>query len=64
MEILVYGLEKNQTEQWMESLLATNCKTDSDIQKIISHAKKHGYHSFRIATYNGKKPDFVGTVVI
>ena len=64
MEILVYGLEQGQTEQWQESLLSTKCKTDEDIQKIIIHAKKHGYHSFRVTTYNGEAPDFIGTVAI
>lgn len=64
MEILIYGIEQGYTEQWQESLLSTNCKTDGDIQKIISHAKKHGYHSFRVTTYNGEAPDFTGTVVI
>jgi hypothetical protein len=62
MEILVYGLEQGQTKQYMESLLSTECKTDSDIQKIIVHAKKQGYHSFRVATYNGEKPNFIATI--
>lgn len=64
MEILIYGLEQGQTEQYMETLLATNCKTDGDIQKVIIHAKKHGFHSFRVTTYNGEKPDFADTVAI
>jgi hypothetical protein len=58
MEILLYGLEQGETRDYMETLLASNCKNDDDVQKVISHAKGFGFHSFRVATYNGEKPDF------
>ncbi len=64
MEILIYGLEKGETRDYMETLLATNCKTQSDIDRLINHARLHGFHSFRIATYNGEKPDFAAAVNI
>ena len=63
-EILLYGLEKNETRDYMETLLATNCRNESDIQKVINHAKEHGFHSFRVATYNGEKPNFAKTLNI
>lgn len=62
MEILIYGLEQGQTEQYMETLLSTQCKTDGDIQAVIKKAKAHGFHSFRVTTYNGEAPDFVATI--
>ena len=64
MEILLYGLEANQTERYMESLLASQCKNESDVQKVIKVAKENGFHSFRIAYYNGEKPDFTNTLNI
>jgi hypothetical protein len=62
MEILIYGLAKGEKRDYMEELLSTNCKNDNDIEKVIKHAKGFGYHSFRIANYNGEAPDFVATI--
>jgi len=58
-EILLYGLAKDVTESYMEELLATNCKNQDDINKVIEHATQHGFHSFRVAYYNGEKPNFI-----
>jgi hypothetical protein len=58
-EILLYGLGKEDTESYMEQLLATNCKNEQDIEKVIAVAKQHGFHSFRVAYYNGEKPNFI-----
>jgi hypothetical protein len=57
-EILLYGLAQGETESYKEDLLATNCKNEQDIEKVIAHATQHGFHSFRVALYNGEKPDF------
>ena len=62
METLIYGLAKNDTERYMEQLLSTNTKTQSDIEKIIKVATEHGFHSFRIAYYNGEAPNFKNTI--
>jgi hypothetical protein len=64
METLIYGLAANETESYMESLLSTNCKNENDVKKVISAASAAGYHSFRIAYYNGEKPDFANTLNI
>jgi hypothetical protein len=58
-EILLYGLAKGETERYTEELLATNCKNEQDIEKVIAVAKQHGFHSFRVAYYNGEKPNFI-----
>jgi hypothetical protein len=58
-EILLYGLAKEDTQDYMEQLLATNCKNEQDIQKVIKVASEHGFHSFRVAYYNGEKPNFI-----
>lgn len=64
METLVYGLEPNETRDYMESLLASNCKNEDDVKKVISAASAAGYHSFRVAYYNGEKPNFANTLNI
>jgi len=58
MEILIYGLEKGETRDYMETLLATKCKTPSDIEKIKAAASAAGFHSFRVTTYDGAAPNF------
>jgi hypothetical protein len=64
METLIYGLAPNETRDYMESLLSTNCKNENDVQKVILAAKAAGYHSFRIASYNGEAPNFANTLNI
>jgi len=64
METLIYGLAPDETRDYMESLLSTNCKNENDVQKVISAAKAAGYHSFRIASYNGEAPNFAKTLNI
>ena len=64
MEILIYGIAKDQTERYMEDLLSTNCKTEQDIQKVLKVAKEHGFHSFRITSYNGEAPNFIKALTI
>ena len=61
-EILIYGLERGETRDYMESLLATNCKTPADIEKVKAAATATGFHSFRIAFYNGEAPNFAKAV--
>ena len=63
MEYLLYGLPKGETRDYMELLLTV---TDSmeRIEFIKQYSIDRGYHSFRIATYAGEKPDFVNTVNI
>lgn len=64
MEYLLYGIAKDNTEQYMEELLYTKATTQAQLDKVIDHAKQHGYHSFRIATYNGEQPNFIKSLNI
>ena len=64
MEILIYALPKGETRDYMECLLSTQCKSLQDIRKVRAQATAEGWHSIRIATYNGEAPDFVRTVSI
>lgn len=63
-EILIYGIAKDQTERYMEDLLSTQCKTEQDIKNLIAKASAHGFHSFRVTTYNGEAPNFVKSLTI
>ena len=61
-EILVYGLERDETRDYMESLLASNCRNTADVEKVKAAASAEGWHSFRVATYNGEAPNFAKAV--
>lgn len=62
MEILIYGLEKGETREYMETLLATNCRTPGDIDAVKAAASAQGWHSFRVTTYDGAAPNFAKAV--
>jgi hypothetical protein len=62
METLIYGLEKGETREYMETLLATNCKNAQDIAKVKAAASAQGWHSFRVTTYDGSPPNFAKAV--
>lgn len=62
--ILIYGLEKGENRAYMETLLATKCQSEADIEKVKNHAAAHGFHSFRVTTYNGEAPNFAKTLNI
>ena len=56
-ETLIYALEKNETRDYMESLIAHG--VNLDIEAVKKAAAAMGWHSFRIAYFNGEKPNFV-----
>ena len=57
-ETLIYALEKNETRDYMETLIA--CNVNLDIEGVKKAATAMGWHSFRIAYFiNGEKPNFV-----
>jgi hypothetical protein len=60
---LVYGLAKGETERYMEQLLSSECETKEQIETLKSRAAKDGFHSFRVATSDGSKPDFSKTIL-
>lgn len=62
VELLIYGLAKGETERYTEELLSTRCRTQKDVDALIERASKDGWHSFRLATYDGSPPDFVGAI--
>jgi len=66
-EILIYGLAKGETQDYMEDMLACfkdDRNTVSNIEKVKQAASAQGFHSFRVASYNGESPNFTGTVAI
>jgi hypothetical protein len=61
-ELLLYGLEQGETRDYMETLLLSGAKTMTEIERVIKLATDAGFHSFRVATYNGEKPNFAKAV--
>lgn len=61
-ELLLYGLEQGETRDYMETLLLSGAKTIQEIEKVIELATNAGFHSFRVATYDGSKPNFAKAV--
>jgi len=60
-EILIYGLPKGETREYMEDLLAcfpANAKAEENTARVLEAAGNDGWHSFRITSYNGEAPDF------
>lgn len=65
MEILVYGLEKGESRDYMETLLANFPKTGNaaqNVERVKAAASAAGFHSFRVATYDGAPPNFAKAV--
>ena len=63
-EFLLYGLEQGETREYMETLLLSGAKTMAEIERVIKLATDAGFHSFRVATYNGEAPNFAKAVNI
>lgn len=63
-EFLLYGLEQGETREYMETLLYSGAKTLAQIEKVMQLATDSGFHSFRVATYNGEAPNFAKAVNI
>ena len=63
-QILIYGLPHGETRDYMEQLLATNCRNASDVDRVKTVATAEGWHSIRVTTWDGSAPNFVKTVTV
>jgi hypothetical protein len=61
-EFLLYGLEQGEARDYMETLLLSGAKTLQEIERVKALAIDAGFHSLRVATYNGEAPDFAKAV--
>lgn len=65
-EILIYGLPKGETRDYMEDLLACFPVTDKaaqNVEAVKAAASAQGWHSFRIAGFvPDTKPNFAKAV--
>ncbi len=59
-ETLIYGLAKGNTESWQEDLLYAGgqCLTEAQIERVKTAASANGFHSFRVAAFDGSAPEF------
>ena len=62
-EYMLYGLRQGQTERYMEELLIAT-KEQETIDYVKDLATQEGFHSFRVATWNGEAPNFTNTLNI
>jgi hypothetical protein len=66
-EILIYGVPRGESCDYMESLLAcfkSGANDALNIERVKAAASEEGYHSFRLAYYNGEKPNFEKAIQI
>ena len=66
-EIVIYGLPCGESRDYMEDILANFPATDkanANIEKVKAAAAAQGWHSFRIAYYNGEPPNFAAAIAI
>jgi hypothetical protein len=66
-ELIIYGLAKDETRDYMESLLACfpSGKNDAaNVARVKAAASVEGWHSFRVATFSGEAPNFAAAVNI
>jgi len=66
-EIVIYGLPCGESRDYMEDILANFPATDkanANIEKVKAAAAAQGWHSFRIAYYNGEPPNFSAAIAI
>jgi len=66
-EIIIYGLPCGENRKYMEDILANFPATDkatANIEKVKAAASAQGWHSFRIAYYNGEPPNFAAAIAI
>ena len=59
-ETLIYALEKGENREYMETLIA--CNVNLDIEGVKKAASAMGWHSFRVAYFNGEKPNFIKAI--
>ena len=61
-ETLIYALSSGDNMSWQEQLISSQCKNEADVQKVIAAASADGWHSFRIAYFNGEAPNFAAAI--
>ncbi len=60
-EFILYGIPKGETERYTEALLTVR-QSKAECDTIAKIAERDGFHSFRIAEYNGERPNFTKTI--
>ena len=60
--LIVWGKPVGRTDGLSETLLAETCRNAADVAKVKAAASRDGWHSFRVATYNGEAPNFAKAV--
>jgi len=59
-EYILWGV-KNGDPEWHEQII-TQAKSKEHLAKAQKWAEENDFSKFRVLTFNGEKPDFVGTL--
>lgn len=65
-EVMVYGLRQGETERYKEELLAAfpnNQLAARNVEAVKVAASRDGFHSFRVANWNGEAPNFATSII-
>ncbi len=65
-EVIMYGLRQGETERHKEELLAAfpnNHLAARNVEAVKVAASRGGFHSFRVANWNGEAPNFGDAVL-
>jgi hypothetical protein len=60
-EYLVYALIGDD-QRYQERLISESNQTKTQVEDAIKRAQAQGWHSFRIAEFNGEAPNFMNTL--
>ena len=61
-ETVIYGRKENEPEYMEQLLFCGKLLTDKQIETVKKAATKDGFKHFRVWTFDGEKPDFIGAL--
>lgn len=62
-EIVLWGLPKGDYRPFSERILAENCKSLEDVEKVKKIASQDGWHTFRVSVVDlSTSPNFARTL--
>ena len=63
-ELVIWATPAGKTGELESQPVQWNLFQQADVQKVIAAATKDGWHSFRVQTIDGKKPNFAAALAI
>lgn len=57
-ELILWAKPKGSNDELDAQPIATQCRNQADIDKVIEAASRDGWHDFKVQTLNGTPPRF------